>query len=144
MPKPLPNTNPTSLPAWKALAQHKKSIESFQIKSFFKQEPNRLDYTTFSWEEFYVDTSKNRWDKKTFELLIQLCNESQLKVAIEAQFAGEKINVTEDRAVLHTALRKLDSSAVYVNSENIVPEVKIVQEKMFAFCEKIISGEWKG
>lgn len=144
MPKPLPNTNPTSLPAWKALAQHKKSIESFQIKSFFKQEPNRLDYTTFSWEEFYVDTSKNRWDKKTFELLIQLCNESQLKVAIEAQFAGEKINATEDRAVLHTALRKLDSSAVYVNSENIVPEVKIVQEKMFAFCEKIISGEWKG
>ena len=144
MPKPLPDTNPTSCTSWKALTHHKKSIESIPIKAFFTKEPNRLDYTTFSWEEFYVDTSKNRWDKKTFDLLLQLCDEVQLKKAIDAQFSGEKINATEDRAVLHTALRKVEPSPVYVDAENVIPEIKKVQEKMYAFCDKIISGEWKG
>lgn len=144
MQKTLPNNNPTTLASWKALKEHQKTLFSASIQELFKKEPQRLDYTTFSWEEFYIDVSKNLLDKKGFDLLIQLCEESGLQEAIKAQFTGAKINATENRAVLHTALRKLNNTPVFVEDENVIPEIAAVQKKMYAFCDHVILGQWKG
>ena len=101
-----------------------------------------MDYTILKWEDFYVDFSKNRLDKKGFDLLIQLAEESGLKETIDAQFSGEKINVTENRAVLHTALRTLKKEPLIFEGENILPLLADTQKKMNTFCDKVISGTW--
>ncbi len=144
MHKILPNSNPTALNAWESLNQHFQNTKHTTLKGHFKEEPNRLDYTVLEWEEFYVDFSKNRLDKKGFDLLLKLAKESDLKEAIAAQFSGNKINVTEDRAVLHTALRTLKKDPVLFEGENVLPELAETQQKMYAFCDNVISGAWKG
>lgn len=144
MQKILPDNNPTDLNAWKSLQKHFQKINKITLKDHFKNEPNRLDYTILKWEDFYVDFSKNRLDKKGFDLLIQLAEESGLKETIDAQFSGEKINVTENRAVLHTALRTLKKEPLIFEGENILPLLADTQKKMNTFCDKVISGTWKG
>ena len=144
MHKILPNSNPTALDAWESLKQHFQNTKHTTLKEHFKEEPNRLDYTVLEWEEFYVDFSKNRLDKKGFDLLLKLAKESGLKEAIAAQFSGNKINVTEDRAVLHTALRTLKKDPVLFEGENVLPELAETKQKMYAFCDNVISGAWKG
>jgi len=124
MQKILPNTNPTQLNVWESLKKHFENINQTSLKDHFENEPKRLDYTVIKWEDFYVDFSKNRLDKKGFDLLLQLAEEGGLKQAIEAQFSGEKINVTEDRAVLHSALRTLKNDPVLVEGENVLPNLE--------------------
>lgn len=142
--KTLPNIPLTEKSSWNALLAHQQKIAQSSILDHFKNETNRLDYTTFEWEDFYVDISKNRIDQKGFDLLLELAIESGLTEAIKAQFSGAKINSTENRAVLHSALRTLKKDPILVEGKNILAEVEAAQNKMFAFCEKVISGDWKG
>ena len=142
--KTLPNIPLTENSSWNALLAHQQKIAQSSILDHFKNETNRLDYTTFEWEDFYVDISKNRIDQKGFDLLLELAKESGLTEAIKAQFSGAKINSTENRAVLHSALRTLKKDPILVEGKNILAEVEAAQNKMFAFCEKVISGDWKG
>jgi len=144
MSKTLPNHSPKDFSSWKAIEEHQKNIASKNILSHFENEPNRMDYAGLQWEDFYVDISKNRLDKKGFDLLIELAKESELISAIEAQFSGAKINATENRAVLHTALRSLKKEAILVDGKEINPTIEAAQNKMYAFCEEVISGRWKG
>ena len=142
--KTLPNIPLTENSSWNALLAHQQKIAQSSILDHFKNETNRLDYTTFEWEDFYVDISKNRIDQKGFDLLLELAIESGLTEAIKAQFSGATINSTENRAVLHSALRTLKKDPILVEGKNILAEVEAAQNKMFAFCEKVISGDWKG
>ena len=144
MAKTLPNHNPLHLKSWKALQKHQQELAQTTIADHFLQEPDRIEYSVLEWEDFYVDVSKNRINKRTLELLLQLANESGLEQAIQAQFKGVAINETENRAVLHTALRQVDSQPVLVSGKNILPEIASTKEKMYQFCEQIISGQWKG
>ena len=142
--KTLPNIPLTENSSWNALLAHQQKIAQSSILDHFKNETNRLDYTTFEWEDFYVDISKNRIDQKGFDLLLELAKESGLTEAIKAQFSGATINSTENRAVLHSALRTLKKDPILVEGKNILVEIEAAQNKMFAFCEKVISGDWKG
>lgn len=142
--KTLPNIPLTEKSSWNALLAHQQKIAQSSILDHFKNETNRLDYTTFEWEDFYVDISKNRIDQKGFDLLLELVKESGLTEAIKAQFSGATINSTENRAVLHSALRTLKKDPILVEGKNILAEIEAAQNKMFAFCEKVISGDWKG
>jgi glucose-6-phosphate isomerase len=142
--KTLPNIPLTENSSWNALLAHQQKIAQSSILDHFKNETNRLDYTTFEWEDFYVDISKNRIDQKGFDLLLELAKESGLTEAIKAQFSGATINSTENRAALHSALRTLKKDPILVEGKNILAEVEAAQNKMFAFCEKVISGDWKG
>ncbi len=142
--KTLPNRPLTENSSWNTLLAHQHKIAQYSILDHFDYESNRLDYTTFEWEDFYVDVSKNRIDQKGFDLLLELAKESGLTEAIKAQFSGVVINSTENRAVLHTALRTLKKEPILVEGKNILAEIEASQNKMFAFCEKVISGDWKG
>ncbi|MGB1405105.1 MAG: glucose-6-phosphate isomerase, partial [Flavobacteriaceae bacterium] len=113
--KTLPNKVPTELPAWKKLHVHYQQIAQTPLLSHFENEPNRLAYSTLEWEDFYIDFSKNKIDRKGFDLLIELAEQSGLNDAIAAQFSGAPINATESRAVLHSALRKIDDRPVSVD-----------------------------
>jgi len=140
----LSKTNPTATKAWEALALHFKETKQLHLKELFAAHPNRAKDFTIAWDAFLVDFSKNRISKKTLGLLVQLANELGLKQAIESYFNGEKINQTEGRAVLHTALRAEKTDTVFVAGKNVVPEVFAVKEHIRQFTEAIISGEKKG
>ena len=140
----LPTHKPTDLAAWEALSEHFKSQKSLDIKACFDQDPTRLDTLSTVWEDFYVDFSKNRWTPETKQLLIDLAKHAGLGEAVDAYFSGEKINQTENRAVLHTALRSLNNDAVFVDGENVAPGVSETLAQMKSFSEKVISGSWKG
>ena len=139
------NVNPTQTAAWKELEKHFSENRNMTIKDLFKADPNRFNNFSLKFnDDFLVDFSKNRITEDTLSLLIKLAEETDLKNAIEAMFTGEKINVTEDRAVLHTALRNQSDSPVLVDGQDVMPEVRKVLAKIKAFTEKVISGEWKG
>ena len=139
------NVNPTQTNAWKELEKHFSENRNMTIKDLFKADPNRFNNFSLKFnDDFLVDFSKNRITEDTLSLLIKLAEETDLKNAIEAMFTGEKINVTEDRAVLHTALRNQSGSPVLVDGKDVMPEVQNVLAKIKAFTEKVISGEWKG
>ena len=140
----LPNHNPTQLKAWKALETHFSEIKDKEILDYFKNDPSRAEKMTLQWENFYVDLSKNRLSEKTLSLLGDLATEAGLSEAKKAYFGGQKINETEDRAVLHTALRTSDKEPILVEGQDVLPEIDAVKEKMYAFAEKVISGQWKG
>ncbi|HDR1592650.1 TPA: glucose-6-phosphate isomerase, partial [Pasteurella multocida] len=131
--------------AWKALQQHHKTQSAVTIQQLFAQEKDRFaDYSLSFNNEVLVDFSKNNVTKETLGLLRQLAQECALSEAVEAMFSGEKINKTEDRAVLHTALRNRSNSPVLVDGKDVMPEVNAVLAKMKDFCHRVISGEWKG
>ena len=139
------NINPTNTQAWKALKAHQSQLAHTTISDLFKQEQNRFnDYSLTFENQILVDFSKNKINQETLKLLRQLAKESALNEAINAMFTGEKINRTENRAVLHTALRNRSNTPVYVDGKDVMPEVNAVLAKISAFCDRVISGEWKG
>lgn len=138
------NSNPTKTNAWQQLTAHYKEIKDIHLKLLFRNDIDRKKKFTINFNDFEFDYSKNRITKETVTLLLKLANEVDLKSAINAQFLGEKINETENRAVLHTALRNQSNSEVIVEGKNIMPEVIESLDKMESFTNKITSGEWKG
>jgi glucose-6-phosphate isomerase len=131
-------------PAWKALTQHAETVKTLQLRQLFKDDPARGTRLTAEAEGVFLDYSKNRVTDETLSLLTQLAEQSGLKQHIEAMFTGEKINITENRAVLHVALRAPKSESIKVDGEDVVPEVHKVLDKMSGFADRIRSGEWKG
>ena len=123
----------TELPAWKALGEHYKEIKSVHMREWFDRFPQRAERFTVEAAGIYLDYSKNRINPKTIELLIQLAEESGLAARRDAMFAGEKINITEKRAVLHVALRAPKDEKIFVDGEDVVPAVHDVLDKMAAF-----------
>ncbi|MEX4580023.1 glucose-6-phosphate isomerase [Haemophilus influenzae] len=139
------NINPTHTQAWKFLEAHKAELSNTTIQDLFKQEKNRFDdYSLTFNNQILVDFSKNNINQTTLSHLRQLAQECALDSAKEAMFTGEKINRTENRAVLHTALRNRTNTPVLVDGKDVMPEVNAVLAKMKDFCQRIISGEWKG
>ena len=140
----LPNINPTTTQSWKKLTAHFEATKDFSLQKYFAQNPNRFDEFSIQWEDFLVDYSKNRVSKETLNLLEELANEVGLKKAMKAYFEGETINQTEDRAVLHTALRVPEETQIYLHGLDVVPEIHAVNAKIKTFCNQVISGEHKG
>ena len=134
----------TALKAWKVLKTHHRKIGTKHLRDLFAADPKRGRQMTLDAVGLFLDYSKNRVTSDTIKLLIELARESGLKSRIEAMFSGEKINVTEGRAVLHVALRAPKGSKILVDGQNVVPEVHAVLDRMAAFCDRVRSGEWKG
>jgi glucose-6-phosphate isomerase len=129
---------------WKALESHSKKVRKLTLRKLFAQDPTRGERLTASAVGIELDYSKNRITDQTLELLTQLAKEAGLQQRIEAMFSGSKINITEDRAVLHTALRAPAGASILVDGLNVVPEVHAVLDRMAKFCEEVRSGAWKG
>ncbi|HEY1470531.1 MAG TPA: glucose-6-phosphate isomerase [Candidatus Acidoferrum sp.] len=138
-PKPL-----TKRKAWAALRAHYKTVQSVHLRKLFADNPKRAEKFSLEALGIYFDYSKNRITDKTVALLLQLARESGLRERIDAMFRGDKINITENRAVLHVALRAPKDQTILVDGKNVVPEVHAVLDKMTTFCDRVRSGEWKG
>lgn len=138
------NTNPTSTSAWKELEKHAEETKNFDIKEAFKNNPERAKEFHIRWDDFFVDFSKNKINETTINLLQKLAKETELSKGIEAYFGGEKINKTENREVLHTALRDFSGEKILVNGKNVMPEVTKAKNKIKAFSNAIIKGTKKG
>jgi glucose-6-phosphate isomerase len=134
----------TARPAWRALQAHHEKVRDLHLRTLFEQDPKRGERLTAEAAGLYLDYSKNRITDETLDLLMQLAEESGLRARIDAMFAGEKINVTENRAVLHVALRAPRGTSIVVDGENVVPQVHAVLDKMAAFADRVRSGAWKG
>src|ERR1700745_52226 len=131
-------------PAWKVLQAHHQQIQGKHLKELFADDPARGERFTLETGGIFLDYSKNRITDETLKLLIQLAEESGLRERIDAMFRGEKINITENRAVLHVALRAPKTESFLVDGENVVPAVHAVLDKMAAFAERVRTGAWKG
>jgi glucose-6-phosphate isomerase len=140
----LPNTDFTTTQSYKYLTDHYIDIVSKSLKELFEIDNQRFTKFSLRFEDILLDYSKNRIDEQTVALLIQLAKECSVNKAIEAMFAGEKINVTEGRPVLHIALRNRSNTPIYVDGKDVMPDVNRVLEQMKTFSEDIISGSWKG
>ncbi|MFM2477282.1 glucose-6-phosphate isomerase [Celerinatantimonas sp. MCCC 1A17872] len=141
----LEKINPTQTAAWQELEAHFKAMKKTTLKELFANDPNRFDkYTACFNDQILLDYSKNLITDETLSKLFNLAKQCKLDEATKAMFSGEKINRTEDRAVLHTALRNRSNTPVYVDGQDVMPQVNAVLEKMKAFCAKIHSGEWTG
>ncbi len=134
----------TQTTAWTSLARHSRRIKKQHLRELFAEDSKRGERFTAEAAGLFLDFSKNRITKKTLKLLLQLAEESNLRGKIDAMFTGEKINVTENRAVLHVALRAPRDATITVDGKNVVPEVHAVLDKMEAFSKRIRSGDWKG
>jgi glucose-6-phosphate isomerase len=134
----------TKRTAWKALTAHYKKISKIHLRKLFADDPKRGDRLTLEAAGIFLDYSKHRINDQTIKLLLQLADESRLRERIDAMFSGEKINITENRAVLHVALRAPKGSSIIVDGENVVPGVHAVLDKMSSFCDRVRSGAWKG
>jgi glucose-6-phosphate isomerase len=134
----------TARPAWKALEAHQAQLRDVHLRQLFADDPQRGQRLTAEAVGLYLDYSKNRITAETCKLLVQLAEECGLRARIDAMFAGEKINVTENRAVLHVALRAPKGTVILVDGKNVVPEVHAVLDKMTAFAQRVRGGEWKG
>ena len=131
-------------PAYNALEQHFQKVNKFHLRDLFTENPSRGEQFTLESQGIYLDYSKNRITDETLRLLIDLANECNLRGRIDAMFTGEKINMTEQRAVLHVPLRTPKEKSIVVDSENVVPQVHQVLDKMADFANRVRSGEWKG
>ena len=140
----LQNTNPTTTKAWEKLQQHFQSMQTTSMKEMFSEDASRAAKFHIQWEDFLVDYSKNRINQETINLLLELANEVNLKQAIASYFDGQSINQTENRAVLHTALRAPEKATVLVDGKNIMPEVYEVKNKIKTFTNEVISEQRKG
>jgi glucose-6-phosphate isomerase len=130
--------------AWKALVEHYKNVRQLHLRNLFADDPKRGERMTAEATGIYLDYSKNRINDESLKLLIQLADQSGLRTRIDAMFRGEKINTTEDRAVLHVALRAPRGASVVVDGKNVVPQVHAVLDKMADFSNRVRSGQWKG
>jgi glucose-6-phosphate isomerase len=140
-----PQTQPcTERPAWKALVAHHQKIRELHLRKLFADDPKRGERMTVEALGLFLDYSKNRVTEETLQLLVQLAHESGLRERIDAMFRGDKINITENRAVLHVALRAPKEASIIVDGENVVPQVHAVLDKMSDFSNRVRSGAWKG
>lgn len=140
----LPKINPSKTPAWAALTNHYQQIKNTPIRELFAADPNRYQRFSVKMDELIFDYSKNSLTSETMAGLVDLAMQTGLPDAINAMFGGERINETENRAVLHTALRNRGNEPVLTDGLDIMPEIRRVLAQMKAFCQKIHSGEWKG
>ncbi|MFI0490610.1 glucose-6-phosphate isomerase [Flavobacterium sp.] len=140
----LQNTNPTNTIAWQKLQKHFQEMQNASMVSMFKDDTTRTAQFHVKWNDFVVDYSKNIINKETMNLLLELANEAQLKEAITKYFDGDIINQTENRAVLHTALRAKSTSNIKVDGENVIPEVVEVKNKIKTFTNEVVNGDRKG
>jgi len=138
------NINPTSTNSWKELTKHYQEIKDIEMKSLFLQDTGRKEKMSLQFEDLNFDFSKNRMTEETLALLLELAKESKLDDAIEKYFGGDKINVTENRAVLHTALRNKGTDPILVNGQDIMPEVNQTLDKIERFTGQVVSGDFKG
>jgi glucose-6-phosphate isomerase len=142
--QPLTKPPRTRQAAWSALASHYKTVSKLHLRQLFADDPKRGERLAFEAVGLYLDYSKNRVTDETMRLLLQLAEESGLRARIDAMFHGEKINITEKRAVLHVALRAPRGTSIVVDGKNVVPEVHAVLDRMADFSNRVRSGEWKG
>lgn len=140
----LQNINPTTTAAWQKLQQHYAQSKDLSMKELFAGDQLRAKKFNLQWDEFVVDFSKNRITSETVDILLSLAEEVKLKDAIAKYFAGDSINVTEDRAVLHTALRAPKTASVNFEGQNVIPEVYSVKSKIQAFTAEVIGGQRRG
>jgi len=139
-----PRTPLTCLPAWQALQAHHATVKDVHLRQLFADDPARGERMTLEGVGLYLDFSKHRITEETLRLLVRLADESGLRSRIDAMFGGERINVTENRAVLHTALRAPRDATVMVDGENVVPRVHEVLDRMAAFADRVREGAWTG
>src|ERR1700684_3820742 len=142
--QPLTKPPKTKQTAWSALASHYKTVSKLHLRQFFADDPKRGEGLALEAVGLYLDYSKNRVTDETMRLLFRLAEESGLRARIDAMFHGEKINITEKRAVLHVALRSPRDESIVVDGENVVPKVHAVIDRMADFSNRVRSGEWKG
>lgn len=140
----LQNTNPTTTLAWQKLQKHFQEMQNASMSAMFNEDNTRTSQFHLQWNDFLVDYSKNIINKETMNLLLELANETQLKDAIAKYFEGDIINQTENRAVLHTALRATATSNIKVEGENVIPEIFEVKNKIKSFTNEIVNGDRKG
>ncbi|MDN5216024.1 glucose-6-phosphate isomerase [Fulvivirgaceae bacterium BMA12] len=140
----LDKINPTQTQAWASLTSHYEKMKAVQMKDLFAADPGRFEKFSQHFENILIDYSKNIIDDETRQLLLKLTEELGLKAAIDAMFSGQAINETENRAVLHTALRNQSNQPVYCDGEDVMPEVNSVLDQVEKFSEAIISGSWQG
>ena len=136
--------DPTESGAWKSLQEHYQTIKDTHMKDMFDQDPQRFSKFTIAFEDILLDYSKNRITGETMRLLLTLAEETEVKDGIEKMFSGDRINATENRAVLHTALRNRPENPVYFDGRDVMGDVKEVLEQVRIFSDKIILGTWKG
>src|SRR5437868_15010870 len=140
----LPKINPTTTNAWQQLKEHSVKMKQVHLRNLFKEDADRFKQYSLQVQDILWDYSKNILTDKTLRLLLQLAEECKLRSAIDAMFNAEKINETEDRAVLHTALRNFSGKPVLLDGKDVMPDVHKVFEQMKVFCKKVHDGEWKG
>jgi glucose-6-phosphate isomerase len=140
----LPKVSPIATKSWQILSRHYAKIKKVHMKTLFAEDPQRFKKFSSRFNDILVDFSKNRITAETLKLLIALAEECGLKGAIENMFSGEKINETENRAVLHVALRNRDSAPILADGKDVMPEVNAVLKKMKDFSNRLNSGDWKG
>jgi len=140
----LPKINPSQTAAWQQIQSHFKKMQSISMKDLFANDADRAEKFHMQWNDFIIDYSKNIINQETLDLLLSLANEVELKKAISSYFQGDLINQTENRAVLHTALRAKESANVMVDGINVMPEVYSVKNKIKNFSNEVISGNNKG
>lgn len=140
----LKNINPTQTAAWQKLEAHFAQVKGLKMQDLFAADANRAEQFHIEWQDFLLDFSKNRITAETMQLLQELATEVQLKDAIEKYFAGDLINQTEQRAVLHTALRADVGQEILVDGQDVMTEIQAVKQKIKGFCEGVIAGERKG
>jgi glucose-6-phosphate isomerase len=134
----------TTLPVWQKLCEHEKVIASTHMRDLFANDPKRFDKYSLKFTDILFDYSKHRMNDETLPLLLQLAREAKIESWRDKMFSGEKINITENRAVLHTALRNRSNTPVYVDGKDVMPDVNAVLKQMRSFSEQVRSGDWKG
>ena len=140
----LPKVDPSQTKSWHALEAHYQEIKHVRMDTWFQEDSQRFEVFSIRIDDILVDYSKNRITEKTLALLYQLAAEVNLDEAIDKMFRGEPINETEDRAVLHVALRNQDNYPIWVDGTDVMPAVNAVLKQMRTFSEKVRSGEWRG
>ncbi|HEV3006241.1 MAG TPA: glucose-6-phosphate isomerase, partial [Pirellulales bacterium] len=134
----------TARPAWKGLEAHYRDVREVHLKTLFADDPTRGERMTAEAAGIYLDYSKNRITDESLKLLVQLADEAGLRARIDAMFRGEKINLTEGRAVLHVALRAPRGASIVVDGENVVPQVHAVLDRISDFADRVRGGSWTG
>jgi glucose-6-phosphate isomerase len=140
----LKKVNPTATTSWKKLTVHYEAMKAVHMRTLFAEDPERFQDFSLSFEDILVDFSKNRMTRETLNLLLGLVEEIDLKDAIEKMFTADRINETENRAVLHIALRNRSNTPIALDGEDVMPRVNAVLAKMDSFSNRVIAGEWKG
>ena len=140
----LPDINPTQTESWRKLAAHHKKMDSVHMKDLFATDPDRFNKFSFQFRDILVDCSKNRITAETLRLLIGLARETGVIEAVESMFKGDRINATENRAVLHVALRNITGGPIFVDGEDVMAEVNAVLQQIKTFSDQLNSGKWRG